>query len=151
MTAKGVVITAVSSLRSDRGVALKKMARKAADELPREGRLSPFQAAAGDSAVVALNAMEDVIGFGVLRDVEEDGILWLGIGWVRPFYRRMGIYRALVDEAARVAAENGFRSLAMGVSVVNAASMEVHNRLGLTMRRHPNFPPTVVVFERRLA
>jgi GNAT superfamily N-acetyltransferase len=59
-------------------------------------------------------------------------IYWLQSVYVRDDRRGAGVFRALWEEALRVARERGARALRLYVDAGNAAAQEVYKRVGMT-------------------
>ena len=84
----------------------------------------------GVAASLALLAPAQPVGFIIAHlaaDVSE--ILTLGV--IEP-YRRSGVARALVMEAARMLAERGARKLHIEVAQSNAPALKLYENLGFT-------------------
>ena len=107
--------------------------------------------ARGGGAVLERDAR--VVG-AVLWEVE-DGALYISRVSVDPDYRRLGIARALIDEAEREARRRGLSRMTLGVRLELEENRQLFRSCGFEdfeSRRHEGYTePTWVLMERRLS
>lgn len=85
---------------------------------------------AWDQEVIAAIVDGKVVGIVTFTVSEWANYLWVHLSYVRPQYRRQGLFRTMFEKLTEIAQEREIPEICSGVSARNTAMQKVNVRLG---------------------
>jgi ribosomal protein S18 acetylase RimI-like enzyme len=73
-----------------------------------------------------------VVSFVVWRPWGDEPGIFMGLSWTMPNYRRLGLYKRLIQELRRLASSEGYKVLRLCPHPSNRRSQKVHEALGMS-------------------